>query len=90
MAMGLMTAPRMLLLDEPSAGLSPKAAEDLMQNIMQLNNAGTPVLMVEQHAMDALQIAHRAYILVDGRNSIEGKGRELAADPTIRRLFLGG
>jgi branched-chain amino acid transport system ATP-binding protein len=89
MAMGLMTSPRLLMLDEPSAGLSPIAAEKLMETIVLMKQTGLPILMVEQHAMDALHIADRAYILVDGRNSIEGPAKDLARDPTIRRLFLG-
>jgi branched-chain amino acid transport system ATP-binding protein len=89
MAMGLMTSPRLLMLDEPSAGLSPIAAEKLMETIVLMKQTGLPILMVEQHAMDALHIADRAYILVDGRNSIEGPASDIARDPTIRRLFLG-
>ena len=90
MAMGLMNAPSLLLLDEPTAGLSPKAAEELFTAIVALNAGGLPILMVEQHALEALEISTRGYVLVAGRNSREGKGPALAADPEIRRLFLGG
>lgn len=90
MAMGLMSAPRLMLLDEPTAGLSPKAADELFETILALNASGLPILMVEQHALEALGISTRAYVLVAGRNSAEGEGPKLAADPEIRRLFLGG
>ena len=90
MAMGLMSDPRLMLLDEPTAGLSPKAADELFETIIALNASGLPILMVEQHALEALEISTRAYVLVAGRNSIEGEGPRLAADPEIRRLFLGG
>jgi branched-chain amino acid transport system ATP-binding protein/neutral amino acid transport system ATP-binding protein len=90
MAMGLMNGPAMLLLDEPTAGLAPNAAEELFEAIVALNQAGLPILMVEQHALEALEVSTRGYILVSGRTSREGAGPALAADPDIRRLFLGG
>lgn len=90
MAMGLMLEPAVLLLDEPTAGLSPKAAGELFQTILAIKRSGTAVLMVEQNALDALAISDRAYLLVSGKNSREGTGRQLAEDPEIRRLFLGG
>ena len=90
MAMGLMNAPALLLLDEPTAGLSPRAAEELFEAIVALNRGGLPILMVEQHAVEALEISTRGYVLVSGRNSREGAGPALASDPDIRRLFLGG
>ncbi|MBP2563439.1 branched-chain amino acid transport system ATP-binding protein [Neorhizobium galegae] len=90
MGMGLMTEPALLLLDEPTAGLSPKAAEELFAAIIELNNSGLPILMVEQHALEALEISTRGYVIVTGRNAATGPGKELAADPEIRRLFLGG
>jgi len=89
MAMALMVEPTVLLLDEPSAGLSPLAAERLFESILAINRDGVSIAMVEQNAHEALEIATRAYILVDGRNSRSGSARELAADPDIRRLFLG-
>jgi branched-chain amino acid transport system ATP-binding protein/neutral amino acid transport system ATP-binding protein len=90
MAMALMVEPKILLLDEPSAGLSPMAAELLFENIVTVNRAGVSIAMVEQNAHEALTIAHRAYILVDGRNHRDGPAATLAGDPDIRRIFLGG
>ncbi len=89
MAMALMVEPLLLLLDEPSAGLSPLAAETLFETIVAINRAGIAIAMVEQNANEALAIAHRAYILVDGRNSRSGEAAALAADPEVKRLFLG-
>ncbi|MGL4243492.1 MAG: ABC transporter ATP-binding protein [Beijerinckiaceae bacterium] len=90
MAMALMVEPRILLLDEPSAGLSPLAAEKLFDAIVDINRGGLAIGMVEQNASEALAISHRGYILVDGRNSRMGDAAALAEDPEIRRLFLGG
>jgi branched-chain amino acid transport system ATP-binding protein len=89
MAMALMVEPSLLLLDEPSAGLSPVAAESLFESILAINRDGPAIALVEQNASEALAIAHRAYLLVDGRNSRTGSAREVADDPDIRRLFLG-
>ena len=89
MAMALMVEPSVLLLDEPSAGLSPVAAEKLFDAITAIHREGMTIIMVEQNAAEALRIADRAYLLVDGRNSRDGNAGELAADPNIRRLFLG-
>jgi branched-chain amino acid transport system ATP-binding protein len=90
MAMALMVEPAVLLLDEPSAGLSPVAAERLFDAIRQINGEGVSIAMVEQNANEALAISQRAYVLVDGRNSRTGPAAQLAADPEVRRLFLGG
>jgi branched-chain amino acid transport system ATP-binding protein/neutral amino acid transport system ATP-binding protein len=90
MAMALMVEPTVLLLDEPSAGLSPIAAERLFDVVQQINREGRTIVMVEQNANEALAISHRTYILVDGRNSRSGPSATLAADPEIRRIFLGG
>ena len=89
MAMALMVQPVLLLLDEPSAGLSPLAAEQLFATIREISREGIAIAMVEQNAVEALQIAHRATILVDGRNNREGAAATLRADPEIRRIFLG-
>jgi branched-chain amino acid transport system ATP-binding protein/neutral amino acid transport system ATP-binding protein len=89
MATALMVAPRLLLLDEPSAGLSPVAAETLFATIVEVNRGGVAIAMVEQNANEALLIAHHATVLVDGRNRRDGDAAELRADPEIGRLFLG-
>ena len=90
MAMALMVEPKLLLLDEPSAGLAPLAAERLFASIAAVHREGVSIAMVEQNAREALSIAARAYILVDGRNHRSGSAAELAGDPDIRRVFLGG
>jgi branched-chain amino acid transport system ATP-binding protein len=90
MAMALMVEPALLLLDEPSAGLAPQAAEQLFETIRAINADGVSIAMVEQNALEALSIARRGYILVDGRNSRTGPAAELAADAEVRRIFLGG
>ena len=89
MAMALMVEPALLMLDEPSAGLSPVAAEVLFKAIVDINRDGLAIAMVEQNANEALSIAHRATVLVDGRNSRTGNAKALADDPEIRRIFLG-
>ena len=89
MAMALMVEPLVLLLDEPTAGLAPVAAERLFDAIRQINRDGVAIAMVEQNASEALAIAHRGAILVDGRNGRTGDAGTLAADPEIRKLFLG-
>ncbi len=89
MAMALMVAPSVLLLDEPSAGLAPRAADILFDTIRAINAEGVAIVMVEQNAHEALALAARAYILVDGRNSRTGVAAELARDPDVRRIFLG-
>jgi ABC-type branched-subunit amino acid transport system ATPase component len=90
MAMALMVEPVVLLLDEPSAGLSPLAAATLFDNIIAIHRSGVSIALVEQNANEALAISDRAYILVDGRNARTGDAKTLAADPEIRRIFLGG
>lgn len=89
-AMAMMVEPKILLLDEPTAGLSPKAAERLFDTVRAIGASGVSILMVEQNALEALAISARAYILVLGKNERDGPAAELAADPEIRRLFLGG
>jgi branched-chain amino acid transport system ATP-binding protein/neutral amino acid transport system ATP-binding protein len=89
MATALMVAPRLLLLDEPSAGLSPVAAETLFETIVAVNRGGVAIAMVEQNANEALEIAHRGVVLVDGRDRLEGDAKALREDAEIGRLFLG-
>ncbi len=90
MAMALMGKPRALLLDEPTAGLSPKAAHELFEYIRRIAHEGIAILMVEQNALESLEVSDRAYVLVDGRNHLDGPADVVANDPNIRRLFLGG
>ena len=90
MAMALMVEPAVLLLDEPSAGLAPRAAEQLFETIADIHGDGVAIAMVEQSAREALRLAHRGYILVDGRNSLSGPAADLALNPEVRRIFLGG
>jgi ABC-type branched-subunit amino acid transport system ATPase component len=90
MGRALMMDPQVLLLDEPSAGLSPLAAETLFETIRGINAEGVAIVMVEQNALEALALANRGYILVDGRNHTEGQAADLATDPNVRRIFLGG
>jgi branched-chain amino acid transport system ATP-binding protein len=90
MAMALMVDPKMLLLDEPSAGLSPLAAAKLFDTVAAIRRGGISVVLVEQNADQALAISDRAYLLVDGRNSRTGRARDFSADPEIRKAFLGG
>jgi branched-chain amino acid transport system ATP-binding protein len=90
MGMALMVEPVVLLLDEPSAGLSPVAAQGLFRDIQVINREGVAIVLVEQNANEALAIADRATILVDGRNARDGTAAEIAGDPEIRRIFLGG
>ncbi|GAB5376401.1 MAG: ABC transporter ATP-binding protein [Acuticoccus sp.] len=89
MAIAMMVAPRLLLLDEPSAGLSPIAARDMFETIREIAGGGVAVVLVEQNALEALGLAHRAYILSAGRNHASGPAADLASDPDIRRTFLG-
>jgi branched-chain amino acid transport system ATP-binding protein len=89
-AMALMAAPRLMLLDEPSAGLSPAASAELFGLIKVLHREGMTVIMVEQNALDALAIADRGYLLVDGSNARDGPAGALAADAEVRHAFLGG
>ena len=88
MAMALMVEPAVLLLDEPSAGLSPLAAERLFDAIVAIHKDGVAVAIVEQNANEALAISDRAYILVDGKNSRTGAAKTLAADRRSEGSFL--
>ena len=85
----LMARPKLLLLDEPSLGLAPVVVAELFRVIRRINAAGVAVLLVEQNVAAALDIAHRAYVLEEGRIVAKGKPRELAAQPHIQRAYLG-
>lgn len=88
-ARALMARPSVLLLDEPSAGLSPAYQTEVFDRIAQINANGMSIVMVEQNARRCLQICHRAYVLDQGRNAHTGTGQELLADPRVVELYLG-
>ncbi len=88
-ARALMIEPKLLMLDEASAGLSPKLVESVFAKIRHIREAGTTILLVEQNARAALAIGDRAYVLAEGRNAHEGKAAELWNDPVIGKLYLG-
>ena len=92
LAMGraMMPEPKVLLLDEPTAGLSPKLREVVFEKIMDINSTGTTILMVEQNAKKALSISHRGYVLEMGENRFEGEGSSLLEDENVLKLYLGG
>jgi len=89
MSRALMMEPSVLLLDEPSAGLSPVMQDEVFLRTRQINRAGVTVVMVEQNARRCLQICDRAYVLDQGRNAYSGTGRQLATDPKVIELYLG-
>ena len=86
----LMTNPKILMLDEPTAGVSPIVMDELFSRIIEVGKTGVGILMVEQNAKQALNIADRGYVLVNGKNSREGTGQELLNNPEVRKSFLGG
>ena len=86
----LMTMPKILMLDEPTAGVSPIVMDDLFSRIIEVGKTGVGILMVEQNAKQALGIANRGYVMVNGENRIEGTGQELLNNPDVRKSFLGG
>ncbi|MDZ7828031.1 MAG: ABC transporter ATP-binding protein [Halofilum sp. (in: g-proteobacteria)] len=86
----LMLDPKLLLLDEPTAGLSPKFIDLIFERVREVNNQGVGILMVEQNARQALSMANRGYILVLGANRHEGSGQDLLADREVAEMFLGG
>jgi branched-chain amino acid transport system ATP-binding protein len=89
-ARALMTAPKLIMLDEPSLGLSPKFVTLIFEKLVEMRQAGYTLMLVEQNATRALAIADRGYVLELGRNRFEGAGRTLLADPEVKRLYLGG
>ena len=86
----LMTMPKILMLDEPTAGVSPIVMDDLFSRIIEVGKTGVGILMVEQNAKQALGIANRGYVMVNGENRMEGTGQELLNNPDVRKSFLGG
>ena len=90
MGRALMSKPKLLMLDEPSAGLSPKYVLEIFEHIVTVNKAGVGILMVEQNARQALAFASKGFVLASGANRFSGTGAELIADPEVAKSFLGG
>ncbi|MFN8151788.1 MAG: ABC transporter ATP-binding protein [Solirubrobacterales bacterium] len=90
MARALMPEPKLVLVDEPSAGLSPAFVDAIFEKLVEINAAGVTILMVEQNARRALSMSDRGYVLDLGANRFEGKGKDLLADPKVAELYLGG
>ncbi len=86
----LMTKPSVLMLDEPTAGVSPIVMDELFDRIIEIKNTGVAIIIVEQNAKQALSIADFGYVLVGGKNRFTGKGSELLNNPEVRKAFLGG
>ena len=87
---GLMSQPRLLLLDEPSMGLAPLLVKEIFSIIKEINAGGTTILLVEQNAHMALSIAHKAYVLETGRITLSGTAKELSESEAVRKAYLGG
>jgi branched-chain amino acid transport system ATP-binding protein len=90
MGRALMSKPRLLMLDEPSAGLSPRYVIEIFETIVRINKEGVGILMVEQNARQALGFASRGFVLANGENRFTGTGADLIADPEVAKSFLGG
>jgi branched-chain amino acid transport system ATP-binding protein len=90
MGRALMSNPKLLMLDEPSAGLSPRYVIEIFEEIVKVNKAGVAILMVEQNARQALAFASKGFVLTQGQNRFTGTGAELIADPEVAKSFLGG
>jgi branched-chain amino acid transport system ATP-binding protein len=86
---GLMAEPKLIILDEPSLGLSPILVEELFALIKRINSGGVSVLLVEQNVVQSLEVANRAYILTDGKFVMSGKAADIGADPELKRTYLG-
>jgi branched-chain amino acid transport system ATP-binding protein len=89
-ARGLLAKPRLLLLDEPSLGLAPQMVDEVFSTIAEIHGEGTTILLVEQNALRALEIADRAYVLETGQIRLSGTGDDLLHNPAVRRAYLGG
>jgi len=85
----LMSRPKVLLLDEPSLGLAPLMVDTIFTVIRDINREGTTILLIEQNALKALNVAHRGYVLETGRIVKEGSGKELLASPDVQKAYLG-
>jgi neutral amino acid transport system ATP-binding protein len=89
MAKALMVRPKLLILDEPSAALSPIMVQSVFEQIQEIQRSGTAILLVEQNAKQALQMSDRGYVLESGRDRVEGRGIDLLNDPQVGELYLG-
>ena len=89
-AMALAIRPSLILMDEPSAGLSPKAAQEVLEHARALTETGVSILLVEQNVKQALRLADHCYILADGRNQVDGLAADLLNDPVVGQIYLGG
>ena len=89
-AMALATKPSLMLLDEPSAGLAPKATQEVLELAKSLTEQGVSILLVEQNVNQSLHYADHCYILAEGRNQLDGKARDLLEDPVVGEIYLGG
>lgn len=89
-AMALAAAPRLILMDEPSAGLSPKAAQEVLEHARTLTAEGVSILLVEQNVNQAMRLADHCYIFAEGRNQLDGPAAELLNDPVVGEIYLGG
>jgi ABC-type branched-subunit amino acid transport system ATPase component len=89
LARALMLDPQVLLLDEPTASLSPKMVEQIFAKILDVNASGVSIVLVEQNTRDALRLRHRGYVLATGRNALEGRGQDLLEDEEVGKLYLG-
>jgi len=85
----MMSRPKLLMLDEPSLGLAPILVDTIFKTILEINAQGTPVLLVEQNAVRALEVAHRGYVLETGNIVQTGSGKELLNSPDVQRAYLG-
>ena len=86
---GLMSNPKLLMLDEPSLGLAPRLVDEVLDTVRRLKDAGMTILIVEQNVREALELADRGYILQTGRTVLEGTGPKLLASDVVRKAFLG-
>lgn len=89
-AMALAISPSVILMDEPSAGLSPKAAQEVLEHAKSLTEKGVTIVLVEQNVKQALRLADHCYILADGRNQLDGSAADLLDDPVVGQIYLGG
>ena len=88
-ARGLMTIPRLLILDEPSLGLAPIVVDEIFRVVEKINHEGVTILLVEQNVSQALSLSNRSFVLEEGRVALSGTGKDLLADPHVKKLYLG-